>query len=122
MVQFRNVPLPHPLTATETKAHQEIELKRPYANVAYRIEMADLGRTFKVTGEIRETDRIQALIRLLWFRRLSDGAVSVLNLEDDAGTTLNAKLGDVEYTITVGDWYPGYYRVPYTVTFLESQT
>jgi hypothetical protein len=93
------------------------------ADVAYRADRAELGRTLRLSGEIRETDADTVRLKIDEIRALVDGIARSLDLED--GTTpFNALLADPEYTFE--EWYEnarfsanGKFYVPYTLTFLE---
>jgi len=125
MVTFDGFTFPHVLDIQMTSAHEEIDRVIPMANVSYRADRAELGRTVKLTGEIRETnmDTVRAAIDAI--RALVDGIVRSLDLED--GTTpFNALLADPEYELAVGEInldaiysVTGKFYVPYSATLLE---
>ena len=128
MVTFGGVALPHVLNIQITSAHAEIERLVPMRTIAYHVDKADLGRTVRIDGEIRETDTdtIRAAIDAL--RALVDGIERSLDLEDGT-TAFDALLTDPEYTLDVEGWLEngmfsvdGRFYVPYTVSLLEVTT
>jgi hypothetical protein len=125
MVLFGSFAFPHVLEIQVTEAHEEIEKTIPYANVAYRADKANLGRTFSLSGEIRETDADAVRVKIDEIRALVNGVAQTVDLEDGTAT-FSALLTDPEQTIQNEDWIPnatysvtGDFRVPYSVALLE---
>jgi hypothetical protein len=125
MVTFGGVSLPHVLNIQITSAHEEIERPVPMRTIAYRIDKAELGRTVKLDGEIRETDTDTVRTTIDEIRALVDGASRLLDLEDGT-TTFDALLADPEYTLDVEGWLEsnmfsvsGKFYVPYSLSLLE---
>jgi hypothetical protein len=125
MVLFGTFTFPHVLEIQVTEAHEEIETVIPYANVSYRADRADLGRTFKLSGEIRETDTDAVRVKIDEIRALINGVAQTVDLEDGTAT-FNAILTDPEYSLDVDDWLEnthfsadGKFYVPYTISLLE---
>jgi hypothetical protein len=125
MVTFGGFAFPHVLDIQMTSAHEEIDRVIPMANVSYRADRAELGRTVKLAGEIRETnmDTVRAAIDAI--RALVDGIVRSLDLEDGTAA-FNALLADPEYELAVGEInldaiysVTGKFYVPYSATLLE---
>ena len=119
MVLFGGYQLRNPQAARNVHTWDVAEKNAPLRSVDYRGPHYDLGRTIEVDGVIRETYRDQAQARLAEIRNLSDGTIRLLDLED-GDTTLNGLLGDIEWKISVGDWFPAHYYIYYTLSFLEA--
>jgi len=125
MATFGGVTFPHVLNIQITSAHEEIERPVPMRTIAYRVDKAELGRTVRIDGEIRETNIDTVRITIDEIRALVDGASRLLDLED--GTiAFDALLADPEYTLDVEGWLEnnmfsvnGRFYVPYTVSLLE---
>jgi hypothetical protein len=125
MVNFGGVTFPHVLNIQITSAHEEIERPVPMRTIAYRVDKAELGRTVKIDGEIRETNTDTVRITIDEIRALVDGASRLLDLEDGT-TAFDALLADPEYTLDVEGWLEntrfsgdGKFYVPYAVSLLE---
>jgi hypothetical protein len=125
MVTFGGVSLPHVLNIQITSAHEEIERPVPMRTIAYRVDKAELGRTVKVDGEIRETNTDTVRTTIDAIRALVDGASRLLDLEDGT-TTFDALLADPEYTLDVEGWLEssmfsvdGKFYIPYSLNLLE---
>ena len=125
MVKFGSFNFPHVLDIQMTSAHEEIERVIPMADVSYRADRAELGRTVRLTGEIRETDTDTVRTAIDAIRALIDGASRLLDLEDGT-TAFDALLADPEYTLDVEGWLEnsmfsvnGRFYVPYSVSLLE---
>ena len=114
MVLYGTFSLPHPLSVEVTKERVQFERPIPGRDVAYRVDWATWGRTVRVRGEVREATVSDAALRLEFLRRLNDGLSRSLDL-GGGGATINAQLVDPEYSLLVGFWVDGSYRVPYTV-------
>lgn len=112
--------LPNVLTIQIQTTREEIERAVPYRNIAYRVDHATLGRTLRISGEIREVSLSNLYMRIEQLRRLNDGVARSLDLEDGTTSTFDAKLVDPEYTLGVSDhWFEGKYHAPYMVSLLE---
>jgi hypothetical protein len=93
--------------------------------IAYRIDKAELGRTIKIDGEIRETNTDTVRSTLDEIRALIDGTGRSLDLEDGTAA-FNALLADPEYTLDTDGWFEntrfsadGKFYVAYAVSLLE---
>lgn len=125
MVVFGSLTFPHVLNVQVTSSREEIERPVPMRTIAYRVDKADLGRTLKVDGEIREinADTVRAAIDAI--RALADGVSRLLDLEDGTAT-FDVLLTDPEYELNGEGWFEsvmfsvtGKFIVPYSVTLLE---
>ena len=112
--------LPHVLQVQAVKARSTIERDVPYRSVAYRVDDRDLGHTFTVSGEIRETAIDEAYLQIERIRRLNDGVARTLDLEDGSTPAMEAVLTDPVYGIDAAEWFSGKYHVLYSVTLLET--
>jgi hypothetical protein len=125
MVTFGGITFPHVLNIQITNAHEEIERPVPMRTIAYRVDKAELGRTVRIDGEIRETDTDTVRTTIDAIRALVDGVSRLLDLED--GTTVfDALLTDPEYTLDAEGWLEnarfsadGKFYVPYSISLLE---
>jgi hypothetical protein len=125
MVTFGGLTFPHVLNIQITSAHAEIERSVPMRTIAYRANKAELGRTVKVDGEIRETNTDTVRVAIDALRAFVDGIERSLDLEDGT-TAFDALLTDPEYTLDVEGWLEnhkfsvdGRFYVPYSVSLLE---
>ena len=118
MTTFGGLPLTHVLDIQTTKSRIMIDRDLPYGSVAYRADDRDLGQSFILTGEIRETTIDAVYTQIERIRRLNDGAARSLDLED-GNTTITSKLTDPSFNFAAENWFTGKYHVPYQVTFLE---
>jgi hypothetical protein len=121
MVLFGQFTLPHVLDIQTTKTRMITDRDIPYAPVAYRADDRDLAQTITVKGEIRETEIDAAYLAIEKIRRLNDGTALSLDLQDGTTPIVNSKLVDPAFSFAAGDWFPSRYRVPYSITFLETQ-
>lgn len=122
---FGGVTLPHVQNIQITSAHEEIERPVPMRTIPYRVDKAELGRTVRIDGEIRETNTDTMRTTIDAIRALADGTSRLLDLEDGA-TAFDALLTDPEYTLDVEGWFEttmfsvtGEFYVPFSVTLLE---
>jgi hypothetical protein len=125
MATFGGITFPHVLNIQITSAHEEIERPVPMRTIAYRANKAELGRTIKLDGEIRETNTDTVRVAIDVLRALVDGIERSLDLEDGT-TAFDALLTDPEYTLNVEGWLEnhkfsvdGRFYVPYAVSLLE---
>ena len=119
MVFFGTLQLAHVLEAQIQTSRQEIERPIPYRNIAYRTDHATMGRSLRISGEIREDTISDAALKIEMIRRLNDGSARLVDLEDGETPAFNALLADPEYELAVEDWFTDDYRVAYSLTFLE---
>ena len=108
---------PYPLIDQRADSHILVDLNVPYRNVGYRSAKRTNGRTVTLSGEIRVANIADIQTQIAMMRRLADGTIRSLTLED--GTTMYAILTDVNYTLDTTLW-PS--QVPYSVTFLETES
>jgi hypothetical protein len=124
LVTFGDVSLSNVLSIQITNAHEEIERVVPGRTISYRADKAQLGRTIKLDGEIRETTIDAALSAIEQIRTLNDGVARSLVLEDGTAA-FNAQLVDPIYDLSVENWLQnpdilsGKFTVPYSVVLLE---
>ncbi len=119
MVLFGPVSFPHVLNIQNEKARVELSRIIPTRNVDYRVDASNLGRTVRVTGEIRDTTISGAAWTLETLRRLRDGVTRSLNFEDGTTPAFNAKMGNLQSSIKVENWFSGKYFIQYSVDLLE---
>jgi hypothetical protein len=119
MTRFGTYKLPTVLQAEIQASRVEIERNVPYRAVAYRSDQTTHGRTLTLSGEIRYTTISETALRIELLRRLADDTTRVLDLEDGTTPAFNAIMISPSYTVGAGDWFPGKYHVPYSVSFLE---
>jgi len=126
--------LPHVLEIQITSAHEEIERPVPMRTIAYRVDKAELGRTVRVSGEIRETnlddlreaiDELRSLCGLIRSWGTATYPEMQLDLEDGTGTFW-VYVADPEYELAVEGILldaifsaTGKFYVPYTLSLLE---
>jgi hypothetical protein len=126
--------LPHVLEIQITSAHEEIERPVPMRTIPYRADKAELGRTVRISGEIRETnlddlrEAIDELRSLCGYERTWGTATALdLSLDLEDGTAAFAVVAaDPEYELAVGEFnltsiysVTGKFYVPYTLSLLE---
>ena len=118
MVTFGDYALPHVLDVQISKSRLTTERDIPYGSVAYREDDRDLGQSFIITGEIRETTIDDAYLAIEAIRTLNDGTTRTVDLEDGTAT-VDGKLTDPSFNFAAENWFSGKCDVPYQVTFLE---
>jgi hypothetical protein len=126
MVTFGGTALPNVLNAQITNAHKEIDRAVPGRTIAHRIDAAQLGRTIRVSGEIRETTIDQVASDIEQIRSLNDGTARQVDLQDGSGI-FYAQLTDPTYELSTDGWHlSSFYSaaekfvVPYTVMLLQT--
>ena len=119
LVTFGGIALPHVLSISTEKSHEEIERFISSASVPYRADRTSLGISYAVTGEIREETISAAAAKIELLRRLADGVEHLVDLLDGSTAFFDALLCDPEFEIVVVIWIEGKYYVPYSVTLLK---
>jgi hypothetical protein len=125
MVTFGGTVLPNVLNVQITNAHKEIDRAVPGRNIAHRMDAAQLGRTIRISGEIRETNIDQVAADIEQIRSLNDGTPRQVDLQDGNGI-FHAQLTDPTYELSTDGWHltsfysiAGKFVVPYSVTLLQ---
>lgn len=88
-------------------------------NVAYRRYLNKVGRRVQASGYYTSTQQVNVLGFIVELRRYSDNVSRLVDLEDGSAP-FYALLSSPSVSVAVGDWYPGYYRVTWSVTFQEN--
>ncbi len=120
MVLFGPILFDHVLTVTVENSRLEGDRAMPMRDVDYRVDRADLGRQTKIIGEIRATTITDAAMELQKLRRLRDGIARTLDLQDGVTTAFSAKMGSLQSSINVENWFTGKYWIQYSVELLEA--
>ena len=127
--------LPHVLNIQIVSAHEETERAVPGRTIPYRADKAQLGRTLRISGEIRETnlddlrdaiDEIRNLSGLVRAWGIATYPEMTVDLEDGTAT-FTVVAADPEYELAVGEFnlawlysVSGKFYVPYSLSLLEA--
>jgi hypothetical protein len=120
MATFGSLPFPQVQTLDWKVTQSIIEKPVPLRVGSFKEFGYNAGRTVTVSGIFTATSQPGVFTFMELLRRLvAVGMMDVFNA-GDGSAIFNALISDPVYDIVAGDWFPGTYRITYSISFTET--